>query len=400
IATLLLSDDNYGTTPLEEALSVSKLYLEKALSIEPDNPDALAGLGFNYRNQPGGRSVVEKAIPLLEQALAINPSMIDASNWLQQAYAAVGRGADAHRILEEMFNRDPLYKPAAGNLVFSYISQGRIEAAERVLKRIRPFIRDESFIARVHANILTNSGRAGEALPIARRSYEMDPNDGVAYAAIAWAMSNLGMDDAILELDAPFPFFKLQALTRLGRKEEGLKFAQEWSDRLGNPGLLIGLFHSTRQPQKLVDFVETRWPDLASFNSEFPGGLGFGHWNMISIAHAYRKSGNRNKFEQAMKYARASHDQHISEGFTSQIFYAAEASYWVLAGDTDRALDHLNTSILKGNYFPVSSVSQAPELDEILDNPRFRALVMQAHEKFNEQRVIAGLEPVPVEWSL
>jgi len=400
IATLLLADDAYGTIPQADALNISRVYLEKALEIDANNADALAGMGLLYNNEPGGRSVVNTAIGYLERALAINPAMNDASNWLQQSYVAVGRGADAHRILEEMFNRDPLYKPGIGNLAFNYNLQGRPEMAERVLDRVQPFLRDQAFISRIHAGILTASGRFGEALAEARDSYDSDPNDAVAYGSMAWSMSLLGMDEELVEMEAPFSFFRLTSMIRLKRYEEGLKYAQDESDRLGDPGIMIGFYHATRKPQALVAYLDSRWPELTDLEAELVKGAGFGDVTMIQVAYAYRATGNRDKFEQARSWARAEHDRQAREGWDSMFFHFAESSYWALVGDREKSLDHLEIAIDKGGAGPISSYAFSPEYDDMRTDERFRALALRRHEQFNEQRVIAGLEPIEPEWIL
>jgi TolB-like protein len=377
IATLLLADDSYGTIPRADAQSISRVYLEKALEIDESNAEALAGMGFLHNRAPGGRSTSITAIDYLERALAINPAMNDASNWLQQAYGAVDRDSDALRILEEMFNRDPLYKPGAGNLIFAYTNLGRTEMAERVLERVRPFLRDQAFISRTHAAILNSSGQFGEGLAKARISFELDPNDATAYASLAWSMSSLGMDNELVEMDAPFPFFRLNSLIRLDRNEEGLKYARDWSDQLGDPSIMINFYHAARKPEALANYLDSRWPELADLKAELVGGGGFGDFAMIQVAYAYKLTGNLDKFEQARTWARAEHDRQAKEGFDSMYFHNAESSYWAMIGNKGRSLAYMETAFDKGLSFPISQLAYAPEFDELRNDERFQALALR-----------------------
>lgn len=398
IATILLSDDSYGTIPAQTARTAAKSYLDKALELEPDSAEAEAGLGLYYNNLPGGASVVAQAVTHLERALELNPSFIDASNWLQQAYIRIGRSQDAQRITEDMFERDPFYKPGVGNLIGSYLSYGQTDKARQVLDRIRPYIRDENFLARFESYLFTLEGSLGKAYMLAQFGAEREPDNPTAQSALQFAMLGLGMDLELLEQDAEIPVIRLISLVRLGRLEEGLRFAQETSDQQGFPGPLIQYYHVSSQPQRLVDYFDARWPELARFEEEYPAQAGFGYSSMYQLAFAYRKAGRPEKYEQALALARKAHDRDLEAGFETRFLQRVEAEYWAVAGDFDRSIDHLEQALEMGESFPLSDLALLPEFDDMRDNARFRALAERAHAAFNEQRVIAGLDPVEAEW--
>ncbi|HEY5775173.1 MAG TPA: hypothetical protein VIS57_03730, partial [Xanthomonadales bacterium] len=137
IAALLLSDRNYGDTPLDEASIQSMLYLEKAIALDPNLAEAWAGVGLYHANRPAGHL---EGIEALEKALYINPNLIDASNWLQVIYSETGAPAKALAILEDMVERDPLYPPGYGNLINAYNHLGQQEKSWVLLERIKPFL--------------------------------------------------------------------------------------------------------------------------------------------------------------------------------------------------------------------------------------------------------------------
>ena len=397
ITTLLMAEDSYGDIPLEEAQQIARPFLDKALEIDPESADALAGLGLWYRNEPGGTASEEAAIDYLKRALKINPSMINASNWLQLAYVVTGRTRESLEILEGMFNRDPLYKPGTGNLIWSYSNRGRFQAARRIIEQIRPYIRDDSYISRFEGNILLMESRFGEAYPKAKFGYESEPGDANAAVSLMWTMSALGMDEELINFESPIPFFRLTSMIRLGRKEEGLKFAQELSDQYGNPGSMINFYHSTRQPEQLVSYIESRWPNLADLENQLTYLAGFGHFDMFAIAHAYKLAGNQGKFEQALNFARVVHDRQLTNGFNTAFIYFAESQYWAIAGDWEKSMDNLEIALDKNGFIPISDLAILPEFDPLLGEGRFTELIARAHEQFNKQRVHAGLEPIDPE---
>ncbi|HET6566273.1 MAG TPA: hypothetical protein VFG52_12740, partial [Xanthomonadales bacterium] len=91
IATMLLSDRNYGTIPREQAALQAKVYIDQALRLDSKQDEALAALGLYHSHQPGETG---EAIEALEAALAINPNNVNAANWLQSAYADNGQLAE------------------------------------------------------------------------------------------------------------------------------------------------------------------------------------------------------------------------------------------------------------------------------------------------------------------
>ena len=77
---------------IKQALSQGKLYLDKALQLDPELAEAWAGMGLYHNSRPLGTG---DAVPMLRKALVLNPNLMDASNWLHNALMALGRPAEA-----------------------------------------------------------------------------------------------------------------------------------------------------------------------------------------------------------------------------------------------------------------------------------------------------------------
>ena len=77
IATLLLSEYNYGSIPQAEADVQGRRFIDAALDKDPQLAEAWAGLGLYHNNRPAEH---EQAIEALTKALSINPNLINASH--------------------------------------------------------------------------------------------------------------------------------------------------------------------------------------------------------------------------------------------------------------------------------------------------------------------------------
>ncbi len=99
IAALLLSEGSgaYGDIPVQQAQTQGKLYLDKALQLDPNLAEAWAGMGLYHIDQP--KPELSQGIEALQKALSINPGLIDASNWLHNALQASGKPGEADRVL-------------------------------------------------------------------------------------------------------------------------------------------------------------------------------------------------------------------------------------------------------------------------------------------------------------
>ncbi len=176
IVTILLSDQNYGPIPKEEADVQARVYIDRALELDDGLAEAWAGLGLIY-NQSYSAEQSRLAIEPLERALEINPNLVNASNWLQGNLANQGRFAESRALLVDMFERDPLYRPALGNLVFSYARTGEHEQARSALERVKPILTDDANVSNFEALIQFWSGEYAEALPLAEFAVERAPQD-------------------------------------------------------------------------------------------------------------------------------------------------------------------------------------------------------------------------------
>ena len=177
IATMLLSDQQYGDIPNDESNRRGKRFTDQALRLDPESAEAWAALGLYY-----GRDGTETdaGIDALVKALEINPNSIDASNWLQIALRSKGDIRGALEIVEEMVERDPLYRPAFTNAVMMFNNFGRQDKANTLIERMEAFNPDNPDLLLARAVNYMYSGRNGEGLRLMEQRREFGNMSGVA----------------------------------------------------------------------------------------------------------------------------------------------------------------------------------------------------------------------------
>jgi len=387
IAALLLSEGDYGDTPKAEAEIQAKLYLDKALQLESNLAEGWAGIGLYHGNRPGENP---EAIKALKKALAINPNLIDASNWLQIEYSDTGENLQAMQILEDMVQRDPLYPPGFGNAVQGYNLFGQQEKSWALIEKIRPFLPNSPQLAQAEAVTWLSLGKPAKAVPLLEAALKQQPSDAVIRTWFSLGLMQTGQFERTASEGDPRA--KPAALTALNRPEEALGIARKLAGE-GNPGPLILVLDRTGQLKQLVEFVESRWPDLAAFERENPDN-GSGYSEMLSIARAFATRGDEARFNDAMARVRAAHDHSIEQGVSGLFYLADEARYYLMAGDQQKAIDMLSQALDSGLIVSIPFTRAWPEMQALSGDPRFEALQDRMFERVNAARAELGLEPL------
>jgi len=388
IATLLFSDQNYGTRPLQEAREEARGFIDKALQLDPDQAEAWAGLGLYYSQ---GINQYEQAIESLEKALAINPSLIDASNWLQNAYNNTGRSTESLQVLDDMIARDPLYPPAIGNAVNLKNAIGDFQGAQSVIDRAKPYMPDDFLLARSEANIFFYQGDYAKGLPELEAAMRQQPDHAVVRGEVGWGLYMTHQYERAAEIDDRF--FEVLAMARLGRLEEARILAEE-QDEQGVFITLATLLNQTGQSRELVRLYDSRWSSLAEFEADTPAAGLFGYWEMLELAYAFKQVGRSEQFADAMQRLRAAQEKQLAAGADNFFFDFIEAGYYTLAGDFDEAINRFAKSVDRGMTMASRVSEEYPYLEPLEGDPRFEAARLKMMEHINRERAALGLEQV------
>ena len=170
-----------------------------------------------------------KSISALEKALSINPNLINASNWLTLAYWSVNRVTESMALLDDMVERDPLYKPAFGNRTLLLALMGRGDEARAYLDEIEPFMPGDPNIDSNRAWVDFQEGSMATGLRRMSTSLEKQPTDRVYKVGVNRGNFLTHQYGAVT--DDHFSGLAVLALFNLGRNEEAAIIAQE---RAGN----------------------------------------------------------------------------------------------------------------------------------------------------------------------
>ena len=393
VATLLLAEGGggYGKIPREQAEAQAKLYLDKAKALDPNLAEAWAGLGLYYYGQPTGAKQLQ-AIEVLQKALAINPGMIDASNWLSNALLRLGRPAEAYDVRMGMIARDPLYRPGIGNAVGSFISFGQQEQAFAFLDRIQPLIPNAAMLQQAEATILLSLGQLAEGLTLIETSVALNPSSAVARRTrrFAW-MDSHQYERVAAEGEGFLPVY---ALAYLGRNEEASILAFKRADERADVGVLFNYLNIAGRSDELIAYLEERWPNLDALRIDFPPYGAFGDFLMLDVALAYSRAGNQQRFDDALEHVRTVHESLKTQGVKRPFFLMSEAAHQALAGNIEASLDYLDRAISQGLITTTKITRQWPALSPLEGNPQFEAIQARMIEHLNNERQKLGLDPV------
>jgi len=391
IATLLLSEGGgtYGEIPFEQAQAQSKLYLDKAVQLDPGLAEAWAGLGLYHHLQPTGD---RQAIEMLEKALSMNPGMIDASNWLHNALREIGNPRESGRIMMDMIDRDPLYRPGIRNAINRFNEIGEQQQARAYLERIRPLIPNDAVILSSEAAIHFSLGQVAEGLALAETAVALQPSNSVARLTHNFLLMGSYQYERVAELgDGWLPVF---ALTYLDRTEEAAILAFERAEKQADITTLFTFLNISGRSGEVITYLEARWPDLAALQADFPPSGSLGYLLMLNVALAYSRAGNQERFDDAMQRVRLVHEKLETEGINRSIFFMSRAAYLAMAGELDSSLDYLDRAITLGMITYTRIAHEWPALEPLEGDPRFEAIQSRMIEHLNTEREKLGLEPV------
>jgi tetratricopeptide (TPR) repeat protein len=184
------------------------------------------------------------------------------------------------------------------------------------------------------------------------------------------------------------------ALFNLGRNEEATMVAQQRAAN-GVVAPLFAFLNASDQSERLLQYFADRWSGIDAFEKEIPAPM-FGYREMADIALAYRRSGNQQRFDQAMAVLGAANQRTLAQGMQGGDFLMVLAAYHQMAGETDQALQRLAQAIDGGVIVSAKISQEYPFFKDLDGNPQYEAIQQRMIEHLNRERAQMGLEPVSI----
>ena len=115
---------------------------------------------------------------------------------------------------------------------------------------------------------------------------------------------------------------------------------------------------------------------------------------MMDIAFAYSRTGNTERFEDALLLVENAMSTLASQGIDNMVNMSQNATYLALAGREEEAITQMEEAVERGLLGNPALDWTQPIFASMADNPRFIALRTLIADKVNEQREILGLDPI------
>ena len=189
-AYMFLAD--FGDLPQGESHELARAAAEKALSIDPNSPEAHAALGLLMNDLGHGR----EAESHLQKALEVNPNHVNALLWYRNNLVAMLRVNDAMQVTERVLALDPLSPPVRRHYAHQLIAMLRFDEALNEIQAQIAANPDDAQAYELWGDLFREKGLPQNAIPMYRNAHRLRPGD--IYMAAQNVIAALEMNDTKL----------------------------------------------------------------------------------------------------------------------------------------------------------------------------------------------------------
>ena len=186
-AYLFLS--NYGDLPQGEAQALARTAVEKALSINPDSPEAHASFGLLLNNLGHNH----EAEAHFKKALEVNPNYVNALLWYRNSLTNQYENNEAMEMSERALALDPLSAPVRSAHIQQLTEMNRFDDAIKEIQTLIAANPDDPLPYELWGGLLRKKGLPQNAIPMYRNAHRLRPGD--IYMAAQNTVASLQLDD-------------------------------------------------------------------------------------------------------------------------------------------------------------------------------------------------------------
>ena len=390
----------YGNMTNLKATERAMPMIEKALDIDPGSAEAFAALGL-ARWQIGQRDAAESA---LRQSIKLNDDYIPAYLWLGGLLGDLGRLPEQNQILQQAMALDPLNELLAINYAGNLASRGEVQESIDLLQGLVQLKPDSSTLLRIMSGHSMKSGDLVGAWRYADRSFDLEPNSPVVIQTLASAWETIGenqkAEDLLLEgLEIASENMGLRSnyfflLIKQGRLEKAERLLQEqYGDTVeGLPEQMQQYYYFQKSMISLVSGDKEAAMELIEralkedSDDAFDGDQLF----FITLSSALnRDSGNTELADQRLERAERAVRRARINGVDNAYIYYTESSIFALKGESQAALDALQGAYEHG-FRDYWMLEKDLRLESLHEEPQFIAIVAQIGKDLENARSEVG----------
>ena len=382
---VLLAADQYGGTPVPEAVRAARGYAQTAERLAPNLAESRAALGMAAIE--GGER--ERAVAEFRRALVLDPNRVETLTWLGYTLSQNGELSDAAAVMREAVAREPLWFRPRVTAIFTLHLIGADDEIARMAASFAPVAPDPLSADRVAMAAALWLGHNAQATAAARRVLAASSGDPQAIETLAAIGVNLFRFDLALRATAGATTIQNDLLR--GDPDAAITRATAMGPALWQSNddayYAIVAFGAQRQWAKLVALYDTRGLSPEQWFGPVTDIYPLDVAPMIALALDRVGRADEARRVRAVSATRLA--------FLQQHGLTADASAWIHAAllarddparaiaDLARGAASVNPTIICGGP---ARLDQSPELEPLGADPRFRAVVARCEAWLARER--------------
>jgi TolB-like protein len=394
IATTLLleSPQTYGDLSLEQVKRVAVPHLDRALELEPNLAEGFAGRALLALDTAD----LSLAIEYARKALDVNPSYVDAMNWLYLALGDLGRYEEQLEVMDRILETDPLTRVGRANYIGTLGGQGRPDEGHRIADELVEQNPWAGYSRHAEMSIYHEANYSQGAI-YGLRAYEVEPTDIFSNNAIVQLFSWVGEYDEARRitdvLDSTVDLLEGRYDDAIATTQRKLMFDPENAAIIDDAATALHFGRRTEESSLLYQKLREYRPPDRPIN----GSL----LSTMRYAHVLRTTGDEEGAISARDVAASDLEQRAKAGFVAQNINNARSMIAAFDKDFQGTFEAMEEAFNRG--MRNLAFYRDPIFDEVRDEPEFRALLQKIETDIVRQhaevlQVLCFNNPVPHAW--